>query len=637
MFDEALLAVAARRPEPMVRRRAALAIGRIGDVRGIRILFALLEDPVPAVRQDAAFAFGLIGDRNVVASLRELVLATPPSEQDATHVEIVAAIARIGGDEAALFFEQLLVRWVGRAIAGDGLPATVIRALGEAWRLEEAAPAERLVQYAESRSGSARSAALYSLAKLRAVVGANALIRGLDDTDPQIRAIAARSLTAPFADSAGIDRGGISRRLAPLTEDDDPRVRINALRSLGSYDTQSLVPAVANGLSDINPNTRIQALAALGSLGGIEAERLLVDYLASGTFAERRQALIGLARVARDVALVRCAGWIISNDWLLRSAGIEALAIIGGDTALTWLQNLVSDADPRVVSGAFSAIVEVDSVFGDQVARDLVLHSDAVVSALAAGRIAKNPNAADVELLVEAYERSLRYNGSQVRVEVVEALGAARALGLVDSTTIKEEFLQRFPDSDDYLVRRAAADTLPAAAAGWGPIAPIDTKRNPEDYRDIASRLVLPAEQRGEYPEVVIETERGEVIIRLFSAEAPITVDAMLQLADRHYFDGGIWHRVVPNFIAQTGNPRGDGWGGPGFYLRDETSRRRYVRGTVGMASSGPDTGGSQFFVTYSPQPHLDGTFTVIGRVDHGMDVVDRITQGERIRTIRRR
>jgi cyclophilin family peptidyl-prolyl cis-trans isomerase len=87
---------------------------------------------------------------------------------------------------------------------------------------------------------------------------------------------------------------------------------------------------------------------------------------------------------------------------------------------------------------------------------------------------------------------------------------------------------------------------------------------------------------------------------------------------------------------VQTGDPRGDGWGGPGFALRDEINRFHYVRGTVGMALSGPDSGGSQFFITLAAQPHLDGTYTVIGRVLSGMDVVDLITQGDRIRTVRR-
>ena len=109
-----------------------------------------------------------------------------------------------------------------------------------------------------------------------------------------------------------------------------------------------------------------------------------------------------------------------------------------------------------------------------------------------------------------------------------------------------------------------------------------------------------------------------------------------LRLVDRRFFDGSRWHRVVPNFVIQDGDPRGDGNGGPGWVIRDEIDRRRYDRGAVGMALSGPDTGGSQFFVTHSPQPHLDGGYTVFGQVVQGTDVLDQIVQGDRIRRITR-
>ena len=88
---------------------------------------------------------------------------------------------------------------------------------------------------------------------------------------------------------------------------------------------------------------------------------------------------------------------------------------------------------------------------------------------------------------------------------------------------------------------------------------------------------------------------------------------------------------MVPNFVVQGGDPRGDGSGGPGHAIRDELNRRRYLRGTLGMALSGPDTGGSQFFIAHSPQPHLDGGYTVFGQVIGGADVLDRIVQGDRI------
>jgi cyclophilin family peptidyl-prolyl cis-trans isomerase len=157
-----------------------------------------------------------------------------------------------------------------------------------------------------------------------------------------------------------------------------------------------------------------------------------------------------------------------------------------------------------------------------------------------------------------------------------------------------------------------------------------------EDYRDLARELLLPAEQDATRPSVIIETGRGNIIIELFAQDAPLATQSFLDLADRRFFDGHRWHRVVPAFVIQDGDPRGDGTGGPGYTLRDEVNRRSYERGTVGMARSGPDTGGSQFFITLSPQPHLEGAYTVFGQVVSGLDVMDRITQGDRVRRLRR-
>ena len=131
-----------------------------------------------------------------------------------------------------------------------------------------------------------------------------------------------------------------------------------------------------------------------------------------------------------------------------------------------------------------------------------------------------------------------------------------------------------------------------------------------------------------------LATSRGPVTIRFYASDAPLTVANFVGLARRGYFDGSAFHRVVPNFVAQDGDPRGDGSGGPGYAIRDELNRRWYDRGAVGMALSGPDTGGSQFFLTHSPQPHLDGHYTVFGHVTAGFAALDSIVQGDRIMTV---
>jgi cyclophilin family peptidyl-prolyl cis-trans isomerase len=136
--------------------------------------------------------------------------------------------------------------------------------------------------------------------------------------------------------------------------------------------------------------------------------------------------------------------------------------------------------------------------------------------------------------------------------------------------------------------------------------------------------------------EALIDTDHGTIRIALAVEDAPLTVENFLALARKHYFDGLSFHRVVQNFVVQTGDPRGDGEGGPGYTIRDELNQRPYLRGTVGMAlDPWPDTGGSQFFITHSPQPHLDAKYTVFGRVIAGMEVVDKIEPSDLIRRVR--
>jgi cyclophilin family peptidyl-prolyl cis-trans isomerase/HEAT repeat protein len=126
-------------------------------------------------------------------------------------------------------------------------------------------------------------------------------------------------------------------------------------------------------------------------------------------------------------------------------------------------------------------------------------------------------------------------------------------------------------------------------------------------------------------PKLLCQTSRGDFVIQLDGRVAPNTCATILALTERGFYDGLTFHRVVPDFVIQGGDPRGDGWGGPGFSIRSEWSRIPYERGTVGIAHSGKDTGDSQWFVCHSAQPHLNGRYTVFGRVIDGMEIVDQI------------
>jgi peptidyl-prolyl cis-trans isomerase B (cyclophilin B) len=129
----------------------------------------------------------------------------------------------------------------------------------------------------------------------------------------------------------------------------------------------------------------------------------------------------------------------------------------------------------------------------------------------------------------------------------------------------------------------------------------------------------------------VLHTNRGRIELELFDADAPKTVDNFRRLASEGFYDGVIFHRVIPDFMVQGGDPTGTGTGGPGYEFGDEINEHRIVRGSLAMANAGPNTNGSQFFlVTTEATPWLDGKHTVFGRVSDGMDVVDEISNVER-------
>jgi peptidylprolyl isomerase/peptidyl-prolyl cis-trans isomerase B (cyclophilin B) len=151
------------------------------------------------------------------------------------------------------------------------------------------------------------------------------------------------------------------------------------------------------------------------------------------------------------------------------------------------------------------------------------------------------------------------------------------------------------------------------------------------------SPLTPEAEAQRVNPTAVIVMDKGgEIRIELFPADAPKTVESFITLAGKGFYDGLTFHRVVAGFVAQGGDPKGDGTGGPGYTLKAEIGKRKHLRGTVAMARSRDvDSAGSQFYICFAPAPHLDGGYTIFGQVTRGMEVVDQIRVGDRMKSVR--
>ena len=257
------------------------------------------------------------------------------------------------------------------------------------------------------------------------------------------------------------------------------------------------------------------------------------------------------------------------------------------------------------------------------VARAHLTDSDVIVRGTAADLLADLPPSEETtRSLVQAWPQAANDTLNDAAISIVDALGKQK-------TDAANNQLKEALKSGDPLIRRRAAAALKASGAGdfSAQIGTVHTRNTDADYHRALSRI-------GKNVRAVVTTSKGSFTIEFLPEAAPLTVDNFVQLAQRNYYRNVTIHRVVANFVIQDGDPRGDGNGGPGYQIRCEINQVLYDRAAVGMALSGKDTGGSQWFVTHSPQPHLDGGYTVFGRVVAGMDVVDKIVRGDVIQSV---
>jgi cyclophilin family peptidyl-prolyl cis-trans isomerase/HEAT repeat protein len=629
LFEASLLA-----PDSVVQRVAAMAAGRIGDWRATPLLLRALEQPDSTVRVAAAFALGLLADSAAVEPLIQRLTALPPLDAS-TAVEVVTALAKTGGKRSGDFFGGVLQ---GRIVLSQTDPAPALaQILLESWRLGPDAPADAVLPFTRDTLQQIRWNAVYSLGRLKAPAAGNQLVASLRNADPATRALAARALVREYAEAAKLAPAAVAGVLTRAVDDNDPGVRINALRSLGTYRDSALAAKIASRVDDPVPNVRVQAAATLGDLGGTRAVAALVRVLqGKGTFALQREALLGLAR-SSPAEFTRAAGsWRSSRDWRDRATAAEGWALVKARNPPWFLD----DRDGRVVAAglqAWAAAVSGPDPSFISAGRRMLSHPDAAVRGIAADAVARAADVTDLPALIGMYGRSLRDSFPDASIAALNSIVAIRRVGPQARARVDAEFLKQSRRPENYVLRRWAEDNWPEAARQWGPAHPIATGRSAQDYRDLARQFIV-APDSVTRPHVFIETEqRGLLEVELYGPEAPLTVANFLRLVDRRFFDGHRWHRVVPNFVVQDGDPRGDGFGGPGGAIRDEINRIRYdIKPMLGMALSGPDTGSSQWFITLSPQPHLDGRYTVFGRAVGNVGALNRITQGDVIRTVRR-
>jgi HEAT repeat protein/cyclophilin family peptidyl-prolyl cis-trans isomerase len=613
--------------EARVRRRAALAVGRVGLREGVAPLVALLDDGDPEVRQMAAFALGLIGDTSagepLVAALGDPSLLVQGSAAEALGLVGDAAAADAIGQMVARVVQSgaLTQAQENEAEARRDTPAAAFR-LGVCAlvRLKAYGPLAAAVLDAQGQPRVRWWPVAYGLQRLGDPRALTALIALATDRHPYTRAFAAKGLGA-------IGNRAALPTLLTLARAGDRAVAIEAVRALGRLGDPAAAPVLLGLLQTANsdPHLRLEAVAALGGVHGAGVIGTLLDALSDPNPSVRAAALRSAAAFDPEGFVAVLSGLDPDPHWNVRATLAAVLGTLTRDVGLPRLTMMLGDEDQRVIPPVLAALVKLGAPNAASVLLERLKADDPAVRAAAAAWLGEVKPAGASAALAEAYrvgQRDTTYIARAAALGAIAQHGAAEAIPVLKAALADKDWAVR--------VRAAALlKRLDPSSEADAPIRPAPTQAPLDMYQ--ATRLVNPAVST----EAFIDTDRGTIQIELAVLDAPLTVENFVTLARKGFFNGLSIPRVVADFVVQDGDPRGDGEGGPGYTIRDEINERPYLRGTVGMALDWADTGGSQFFITHSPQPHLDAKYTVFGRVIAGMDVVDQLQQWDVIRRVR--
>ncbi len=583
--------------DPQVRRRAALALGRLrsDDARGELTL--LLDDADPSVRAAAAFGLGLTpgGDRPLRADwasetdeqVREALIAALGLHADGQ--DLPTFLAALDGPRGTSRAAAVALGRLGIAeVEGVQDPATLAALTGQLDRL-----------LPEARHGAAFALARIGASEADPATRARLLHLVRTDRDPVVRAWLVRSL------ADGAEGEEAVALLAASASDADRDVRIAAARALAQLDAAEHPDVLAVLLEDTSWGVVFEAIAAASASDELD-HNLMLDKL-----LQHSEPSI----VAATIAALGAAGALEDERAYLADDSPLAwqAAVIGSlDDTDRLIRLALESAYPRLRTAAAGRLLELEP--SAEEGKALLAARDAAVEAVGASILVEDPSPEAMDVLLDAMEGS---GDLDLWREGLSALGAILSAegGVTDPRL--DAIIARGIVHPDVSVRRRAAE--PAALLDFPDVEPpvLDGLPSLADISPLRVARVF--------------TEVGELRVELLPELAPLTVWNFAHLAERDYFDGLEVHRVVPDFVVQDGCPRGDGWGGPGWSIPDELSPTPYEAGTVGMALSGPDTGGSQWFVTLSPQPHLDAGYTVFGQLVQGHGVAQRIRPGTRI------
>ena len=615
-------------PEARIRRRAALAIGRVGLAEGVTPLQAALADTDSDVRQMAAFALGLLGDRSATDALTAAL-------QDADALvrgRAAEALGLIGDPAAGGPIGAMVAAYIKQgsitSLAPDDEqwpkgPEIDAARLGlfALVRLQAWEPLASAVLDASGRPVSAWWPVAFALQRIKDRRALPALQQLAQGEGRYTRAFAARGL----GDLKDPSSTPVLLELLQRARTDEA-IAVAVVKAFAEIGAADAAPALIELLTAerTSPNLRVEAVVALGTLRAKGALSAVQDLLNDDWPTMRAVAIGAAAQIDPDAFLLFLSGMEPDPHWIVRAALASALKTLPASVAIDRLRPMLDDQDKRVVPAVLGALTALKAADLEAILLEQLKNADFGVRTAAARALGEVKPASGAAALREAYRVG---QADATYTARAAALGALVSYGAAEAT----ETLKTALTDKDWAIRVRAAEWLAKFEPAFDTAHTIRPAPSATTSSYDAPELIAPQYS----PHAFIETAKGTIEIELSVLDAPQTALNFITLARKGFFNGLQIHRVVPQFVVQDGDPRGDGEGGPGYTIRDELNDRPYLRGVVGMALEWRDTGGSQFFITHSPQPHLDAKYTVFGHVVNGMDVADRIQQLDVIQRVR--
>lgn len=389
------------------------------------------------------------------------------------------------------------------------------------------------------------------------------------------------------------------------------------IKIISFYPDSLITNKIASYLKNENPHVRKEAILALGKIKTELSKNLLLHHYDQTGWSEKGLIILNLAKrypkfVYRLIQQNLDQGTLFFKEMLLQS-----LAKINDRMSRAQLKQFLAVPEPRLQAVAFQELGKLRRLTYKNV-KPVLLSGNNMLTTYAANWLLLRPKYGELETLIDAYSRFSESKDSETLVsilEVINKLKLSSSISFLDSI-----YLNTQNPGIAIMAKKGLAEFDIGAPA----------KVNSGINLFVPDSIIYDSDPI----KITILTNKGDIEVELWPRENPLTVSNFLHLIKKGFYKNILFHRVVSDFVIQAGDPTGTGWGGPGYSIPCEYNNKPFVQGSVGMATAGKDTGGSQFFICHSEQPHLNRRYTNFGIVKSGMDVVDKITKDDKILNI---